>query len=72
MTELLVALTLLNIGMSSYNPNMYNDKVTKIEHIINIPLPCLAVPNMSMDNFSICNESNLKAILNHYRVEYNA
>lgn len=72
MTELMVCLTLLNIGMTSMNPMMYNDKVTKIEHIMNAPLYCLAVPNMSQESFSVCNENNLKEVLKHYSVEYNA
>lgn len=69
MIDLIIYLTLLQIGMNCDKVEDYNKKIVKIENIMNKSLPCRATP-YAMKNQ--CNDVNLNAILRNYHFNIQA
>ena len=80
MVNLILCMTLLNIGISSQSPMIYNIKVDQIEQIINndlsgdtmgeyVVMPCrLKGGGIPIDEVTACNNANLNTIMRHYKL----
>lgn len=67
MTNLIICLIWLNIGISSNNTTTYNRALDEIYRIIKEPLPCRTYDGEPMKYVSVCHIDNLNTVLKHYK-----